>query len=68
MAPITIRIRRVFGELAYAQRRSLELRTGLSLTEPPERTRHGRRQVAQLEAVWARGPACREAPVRPNVR
>jgi len=68
MAPITIRMRRVFGELAYAQRRSLELRTGLSLTEPRERTRRGRRQVAQLDALWARRAACREAAVRPNVR
>lgn len=51
MAPITTRLRRILGELSYAQRRSFELRTGLPFpgAEPSAR---GRRQISELNALW----------------
>jgi hypothetical protein len=51
MAPITTRLRRLAGELSYAQRRSFELRTGIPYPVP-ERSRRGRRQVSELNALW----------------
>jgi hypothetical protein len=45
MAPITTRIRRLFGELGYAQRRSFELQTGVPRDQ---------RQIDHLDALWSR--------------
>ena len=52
MAPITTRIRRLFGELGYAQRRSFELQTGVPLSEGHS-ARH-QRQIDHLDALWSR--------------
>jgi hypothetical protein len=54
MAPVTTRLRRIIGELGYAQRRSFELQTGVSLSEPRQRSRRHRRQIAELDALWSR--------------
>jgi hypothetical protein len=54
MAPITTRIRRLFGELGYAQRRSFELRTGVPLSDPHGRSPRHQRQIDHLDALWSR--------------
>jgi hypothetical protein len=54
MAPITTRVRRLFGELGYAQRRSFELQTGVPLSDPRGRSRHNQRQIDHLDALWSR--------------
>ena len=54
MAPITTRLRRLIGELGYAQRRSFELQTGVSLTDPRGPSRRSRRQIDHLDALWSR--------------
>lgn len=51
MAPITTRLRRLAGELSYAQRRSFELRTGIPYPSA-ELSRRGRRQISELNALW----------------
>ncbi|HLI60715.1 MAG TPA: hypothetical protein VKV21_13725 [Solirubrobacteraceae bacterium] len=55
MAPITTRLRRLAGELSYAQRRSFELRTGIPYPESA-RSRRGRREVSELNALWDGAP------------
>jgi hypothetical protein len=57
MRHLTLRLRRLLGELSYAQRRTLELRTGVEFTGPRPESRRERRQVAALESTW-------ELPVR----
>jgi hypothetical protein len=52
-----IRLRRLLGELDYAQRRCLELRTGVRFTGPAEPSRRARREAAALDDVWALEPA-----------
>lgn len=52
MAPITTRIRRLVGELSYAQRRSFELRTGVPYPGGAGPSTHGRRQISELNALW----------------
>jgi hypothetical protein len=42
--------KRIWNELDYAQRRSFELRTGVSLVKPEERERP-RGSIAELEAA-----------------
>ncbi|HTU28869.1 MAG TPA: hypothetical protein VMF07_05785 [Solirubrobacteraceae bacterium] len=54
MAPITTRIRRLFGELGYAQRRSFELQTGVPLSDPQRRSLRHQRQIDHLDALWSR--------------
>jgi hypothetical protein len=54
MAPITTRIRRLFGELGYAQRRSFELQTGVPLSDHAGRLRRNQRQIDHLDALWSR--------------
>ena len=54
MAPITTRIRRLFGELGYAQRRSFELRTGVSFSDPRGRSGRNQREIDHLDALWSR--------------
>jgi hypothetical protein len=54
MAPITTRIRRLFGELAYAQRRSFELQTGVPLSDPRGPSARNQRQIDHLDALWSR--------------
>jgi len=46
------RVRRLAAELDYAQRRLLEIRTGVPLTRPEER-RAGRATVEELERLFA---------------
>jgi hypothetical protein len=52
MPQITIRLRRLLGELDYAQRRVLELRTGVAFTGPRDRSPGARRQVSELDSLW----------------
>ncbi|HEY3776212.1 MAG TPA: hypothetical protein VGL69_24670 [Solirubrobacteraceae bacterium] len=52
MAPITTRIRRLFGELGYAQRRSFELRTGVRVSDGL--SARSQRQIHHLDALWSR--------------
>jgi hypothetical protein len=52
MTRLAIRLRRIYAELDYAQRRSLELRTGRSFTGPPRPSRRTRRQIAELDRAW----------------
>lgn len=47
------RVRRIWGELDYAQRRLFEIRTGIALT--PKAGGEARVQVRELEAMLARG-------------
>jgi hypothetical protein len=54
MATITTRIRRLFGELGYAQRRSFELQTGVPLSDPRGRSSRNQRHVDYLDALWSR--------------
>lgn len=54
MAPITTRVRRLIGEIGYAQRRSFELQTGVPLTEPRNPSRRSQRQIQHLDALWSR--------------
>lgn len=51
MASITTRLRRLAGELSYAQRRTFELRTGIPYPES-KRSSRGRRQISELNALW----------------
>ena len=51
METTVIRLRRLYGELAYAQRRCIELRTGVPLTGPTDRSRRSRRQISELNAL-----------------
>ena len=68
MASLILRLRRLHGELAYAQRRLLELQTGLCLARPSVRSRRHQREVAELDALWANAAGRRRAPLSPNVR
>jgi hypothetical protein len=52
MAPITTRLRRIVGELSYAQRRSFELRTGVPFPGGADRSSRGRRRISELNALW----------------
>ncbi len=55
MAPITTRIRRLFGELGYAQRRSFELQTGVPLSgHAAGRPSRNQREINHLDALWSR--------------
>ncbi len=54
MAPLTTRLRRLIGELGYAQRRSFELQTGVPLTRPRGDVRRDQRQIDHLDALWSR--------------
>ena len=45
------RVRRVWSELDYAQRRLFEIRTGVPVTEPDERSRPAS-TVEELEALY----------------
>lgn len=45
------RIRRSFAEMDYAQRRALEIRTGVPLTNSLDRARD-KAMLAELEAHW----------------
>jgi hypothetical protein len=54
MAPITTRLRRLFGELSYAQRRSFELRTGVPYTDPRGPSPRNQREIDHLDALWSR--------------
>jgi hypothetical protein len=53
MAPITTRVRRLIGELSYAQRRSFELQTGVPLGDR-SRSLRNQRQIDHLDALWSR--------------
>ena len=55
MSDLMLRLRRLLGELDYAQRRTLELRTGRSFTGPRLPSRAARREVDQLNATWMAG-------------
>jgi hypothetical protein len=46
------RVKRIAAELDYAQRRLLEIRTGVPFTRPQER-RAGRPTVEELERLFA---------------
>jgi hypothetical protein len=52
MTRFFIKLRRLLGELDYAQRRTLELRTGVSFTGPAEPSRRARRQTAALHRLF----------------
>lgn len=54
-------VREIAAELDYAQRRLLEIRTGISLTPETERARV-RSEIARLEALYAQPPT----PARPS--
>ena len=45
------RIRRSFAEMDYAQRRALEIKTGVPLTNSLDRARD-KAMLAELEAHW----------------
>jgi hypothetical protein len=45
-------VRRLWSELDYAQRRALEIKTGVSLTTPGERPGF-RRRMEELERLYA---------------
>jgi hypothetical protein len=49
---LTTRLRRILADISYADRRSLELRTGLDLDS--SRLRQHRTDVAELEAIRTR--------------
>jgi hypothetical protein len=55
---VTTRLRRVFAELGYAQRRSFELRTGVPLGGPRPGRASGD-EIAALEAAYGREPTLR---------
>jgi hypothetical protein len=55
MTQITVRLRRLLGELGYAQRRVLELQTGVAFTGRRELSRPHRRQISELESLWQAG-------------
>ncbi len=46
------RIKRLWAEIDYAQRRSFELQTGIPLTGSREPSPAQRRQIAELEAAY----------------
>jgi hypothetical protein len=46
------RVRRLWAEMEYAQRRLFELRTGLLVRQTPGRA-HVRPQIEELEALYA---------------
>ena len=48
-----VSLRRLWGELEYAQRRLFEVRTGVSLTRPGRR--RDEHQIAMLEELHRRG-------------
>ncbi|HTX12851.1 MAG TPA: hypothetical protein VME22_29815 [Solirubrobacteraceae bacterium] len=63
-------LRETAAELDYAQRRLLEIRTGIPLTPETERAL-ARVQIARLEALYARPdtdaePDCPREPARPR--
>jgi hypothetical protein len=43
------RVREIMSEIDYAQRRLLEIRTGIPMTQ-----RSHRHEIAALESVWSR--------------
>ena len=53
MSDLMLRLRRLFNELDYAQRRMLELQTGQSLTGPRPPSRAARREIEQLDCAWS---------------
>lgn len=55
------RLREMWRELAYAQRRSLELRTGLSFDKPVS-DRIRRAEIEQLEALYNMPAADEDVP------
>jgi hypothetical protein len=57
MSRLTIRLRRLYADADYAQRRLLELRTGLTLTGPRAVAPRARREIDHLEAALAAPPA-----------
>jgi hypothetical protein len=60
-----LRLRRLFAELDYAQRRTLELRTGVSFTGPRPVSGRAQAQIARLESAWGT-PAHPDAPCGPE--
>jgi hypothetical protein len=48
-----LRLRRLFGELDYAQRRMLELRTGQPFTGPRPASPRAAAEIDRLDAAWA---------------
>jgi hypothetical protein len=51
LTTLTQRIRRALAEMAYAQRRVFEIRTGLPATHRIDRARD-KAMIAELEAHW----------------
>jgi hypothetical protein len=52
---ITTRVRRVWNELDYAQRRMFEARTGVPVTDPSPRRRRDEHHLEVLDDLSRRG-------------
>ena len=59
MSSLILRARRLLAELTYAQRRTLELRTGVSFSDQRRPPRGADPRYAGLEALWSAPAAAR---------